>query len=487
MVKLNVNGVEVGNDELVFLPERGILPETENAVTQIGERDGSIFLSSRLKERIIPIKFVVKTMNRRNFEISMSAILHSKEPVPLIFSDRPDEVWNGLVDGEIDLDRAFTIGKGTIKWLVPDGHSYSKTEKTATNNGTAKTISFTNNGTDSTPVNVTAEMVGDNGFVGLTLNGRPYQVGIAQQVDGVKYDDAEVLYPGSPQADPNKVGEVNKPNFNTVPGKQWLPYKQGAISIHNWAPDPLNPLLFPDSYGTAPAERHPVECTATYKIPKDKTTSTEGAKNFTFRAQFGFHSYNPFDSGQICMTVHKKNGEALAQLLLNDLYVGKEDYKIQFWANDSLLKEYASSKVNGDYNNYAIIKYGSQITFRSQFGDRTYNIASLADEEAYYVSFSFLKWFPYETPKIYEIKNWNFWEGYVDLFHDEPNYFKKNDVLLIDSEANEVYINGQRTQDAVDIGSQPLLAVPGENTLGIVKSDWAKMPKVNIEYRERWL
>lgn len=457
---------------------------------KVGNSDGEIFMGSTHPTRTITVKFqlVSKTPQefRKNFE-QLTKIIDQPE-VKLSFHDDESVFYVGthVQTGTIPDGKLNVIATMTFQCSDPKAHS--KTEKTATNNGTADTITFTNNGTDSTPINVTAEMVGDNGFVGLTLGDHVYQVGVPQQVDGVKYDDAEVLIPGNPQPNPS-TGLLNDAKFVTVPTDQWKPRKQGVVSLIHPETKPNGNVLVQSDTGQQPSERMPIETSITYKIPTDKTTKTEGAKNFSFRFIIGFHSYDPFDSGQIVATVHSKDGKAMASILMQDLYVGKEDYVLQYHVDNQKVYEIKPNiwMLNSDYPNYSIVKYNEKITLASPWQTKTINAPQLKDAEAYYISFSFLKWFPYVTPAIYEVTNWNFWEGYADLYHDTPNYFKAGDVLRVDSESNEVYINGQRTQDAVDIGSQPLLAVPGENTLGIVKSDWAKMPKVNIDYRERWL
>ena len=483
MVKLNVNGVEVGNDELVFLPERGILPETENTVTQVGERDGSIFLSSRLKERIIPIKFVVKTMNRRNFEISMSAILHSKEPVPLIFSDNPDEVWNGLVDGEIDLDRAFTIGKGTIKWLVPDGHSYSKTEKTVTNNGTANTILFTNNGTDLTPVTVTAKMKSDNGFLGFSLNGRPYQVGNTTEVDGTHYDKSETLIPGDPMPNPS-TGELNKAGFEVIPPLQGNLKQGGSVKL-----DPTNGNVLPNGFGDD-TYAGPHGPSITYKLPKD-SFGEEGCKNFEFyfHSGFGNTANDVRKLGQLTATVHDDKGKALCSIAYSDLTQEKTEFILRYDLNGKNYFQETELSIPGGFTGHAkIIKSGSNFTFKIDgMKASTYICDELKDAKAYYVSFSFLKWKNFGVPAYFGLINWNFRKNMTDLFLDTPNFLKKGDVVVLDSARNELTINGFSDWDHVDIGSKPLLANVGDNTLGIVTSEWATMPEVTVDYRERWL
>lgn len=482
MVKLNVNGVEVGNDELVFLPERGILPEVENTLTQVGGNDGSVFLRNRLRERTVPIKFVVKTMSRRDFEIAMSTILHSKEPVPLIFSDKPNEVWYGVVDGEIDLDRAYNIGKGTIKWLVPDGHSYSKKEKTATNNGTANTITFTNNGTDLTPVKITTEMKSDNGFLGLALNGRYYQVGEPKEVDGYTYDDSQNIVPGDPMPGLDK-GVLNKPGFVVIPPDQGKMNQQGSLKMDG------KHFIVAD-YGADPANKGAHGPSWTYELPAD-SKGEKGATNFTFRwhAGFGSQKNNPRQVGQLCATIHDEKGNALCSMLYNDLVQEKENFTVRYDING---KKYFEQNVTGlpdGYTGHAyIIKAGSSFTMCwGWMKPMTFICDELKNAKAFYVSYSFMQWKAVPVPTYFGLINWNFHKNYTDLYNDIPNFFTANDEVVLDSETNELTINDFKNWDKVDIGSKPLLATPGINELGIVVSDWAKMPNVTVEYRERWL
>lgn len=483
MVKLNINGVEVGNDELIFLPERGILPDTENTLTQVGGSNGSVFLQSRLKERIIPIKFVVKTMNRRDFEISMSAILYSKEPVPLTFDDKPDEVWYGLVDGGIDLDRAYTIGKGTINWIVPDGYAHSTKIKTATNNGTTDTITFTNNGTDSTPITVTAKMKSDNGFLGLALNGRAYQVGNPTEVDGTHYDKSETLVPGDPMPNPS-TGELNKAGFEVIPPTQGKLKQGGSVKL-----DSGDGNLLPNGFGDT-SYKGPHGPSITYALPAD-SFGNKGSKNFEFRWHAGFGNFlNDYGKvGQLAATIHDKDGKAMCSIAYNDLTQQKTEFVVRYDINGKQYYENNIRELPDGFTGHAyVIKSGAQFTFCWNYlKPVTFICDELKNTEAYYVSFSFMQWQDVAVPPYFGIVNWNFRKSMTDLFLDTPNYFKKGDVVVLNSERNELTINGFADWDRVDIGSRPLLANVGDNTLGIVMSEWATMPEVTVNYQERWL
>lgn len=477
MVKLNVNGVEVGNDELVFLPERGILPETENTVTQVGERDGSIFLSSRLKERIIPIKFVVKTMNRRNFEISMSAILHSKEPVPLIFSDKPDEVWDGLVDGEIDLDRAFTIGKGTIKWLVPAGHSYSKTEKTATNDGTANTITFTNNGTDSTPVKVTTEMTSQNGFLGLTLNGRYYQIGNPTEVDGVQLPPSEMIVPDGVAI--FGKGQLNNKSCNP------LPSFMGNLSQTGTVAKTANGIEVAD-YGTSSVKSW-AGPSITWTFPATKDGKI-GARSFFLWQNTDFETWQTPEAGFQVHTVHDKDGKRLFSVVLMDQSGTVNQSKIIAFVNDKKVYEANNNWTGVGYRGFmSMTKAGDNFVLVYGNTTKTFVDTALADSEGYFYTVGFGKWYNNPAPQNNWLMQWTLREDKIDSWIDIPNFFDVGDVVVADSETDDVTLNGVSILSRLDIGGEPLISPPGENELNIVVSDFATIPKTTVEIRERWL
>jgi len=472
---------------------RGIIGDRTNTTVKVGRSNGEHFLDTTLGMRKIVVPFYMDKNDKKAIE-EIVRILNVDEPKRLIFGDEPDWYYNAIPDGEISFTQLEKEGSGTITFVAPDMYKYSTTTKTFNNKtGNKNEILFDNNSNATALINVEVKAKGDNGFVGLAMNGNVVQVGKPTQVDGEIFDDAEVLIHGDPQLEPNKDGEINKVGFETVPNAyQWLPRKQGKMSLHYYENEgTLDPHLQVDDFGTRPEVRWPVECTVTYKLPTDKTTNTEGAKGFTFRWHLDFNDApNPSSSGQIVATVHHKDGKALCSMLLQDLYVGKLDYLIEGHVNGKKVYSYAPDvfKYTNVGNHMAIIKMGSKFTFKDSWNSHTVDIAGTENEEGFYVSFSFLKWFPYETPYVYGIFSWNFQENYVQLWHDNPNYFMKGDVLTVNSEKNEVLINGRKDWDNTDIGSKPLIAEIGKNALGIVVSDWideAHFPDVTIYFQER--
>lgn len=456
---------------------RGVIAERTNTTEKVGNSKGVIFMDTTLGAKTIDMPFVVLKNKLENC-MKIASILNVDSPQELTFSDQPDIVYYAMPDGAVDYDDIYRHGKGTIKWLVPDGHSYSKTEKTVTNNGTAKTITFTNNGTDKTPVNVTLKMLSDNGFVGLALNGRYYQIGNPTEVDGINLNKSELLVKGDPMPDVS-TGELNKVGFEVMP--DMANYTQtGTVKKESNG-------QFTANYGSGTKGHGP---SITFKLPND-SEGHWGAKNYTFRWHGTFGSeYMDFSSvGQICTTLHDKNGKALASMTYSDLSQQQVDFNVKYCING---KEYFSGSVDKnkiDFTGHAyIIKNGAKFTFRDSANPaKTYNCDEIKDSEVCYVSFAFMQWSTVKLPTFISLVNWNFTKDFINEFKDTPNYFKAGDTVVLDSLSNKVYINGFVDWDRVDIGSKPLLANVGDNTLGVVTSDWAKIPEFTVTYRERWL
>ena len=57
-----------------------------------------------------------------------------------------------------------------------------------------RVITLQNDGTKPVPINVKATMKSDNGYLGLTLDDRFYQIGHPEEVDGKKYEVNVTLF-----------------------------------------------------------------------------------------------------------------------------------------------------------------------------------------------------------------------------------------------------------------------------------------------------
>ncbi|MGR3742110.1 distal tail protein Dit [Companilactobacillus sp. DQM5] len=461
---------------------RDIISDRTNTVQKVGNNSGSILLDSTIESKTIKMPFIMLNKNLDTID-KLAKILNVSEEKELVFEDQTDRIFFAIPTGSIDFDELRNSGKGTINWLVTDSHSHAaqstKVDNFSNSSSPTNTVKFFNNGTDKTPIKVSAEMLSDNGFLGLTLGNRFYQIGNPQEVDGTYFDNSEELVKGDPMPTSNQ-GEINKPNFEVIPPEQGNLKLGGTIGTNQWK------QLFADGFGDDSYEG-PHGPSITFKLPAD-SSKKEGSKDFEFRWHSAFRPTNLNQLGEMTATIHDESGRALASMAFNNLTTLTTDTTVRFDINGkSYFNQVIPNMPKGFEGHAKIIKSGNQFTFAwFNLKPMTFICNELAESKAYYVSFSFLKWKDYSPIEIMGIINWNFRKNFTD-FNNIPNFFQNGDVLTLDSESNQLKINELTDWDRVDIGSQPLLADVGENELKIINSDWAKIPKVSVEFRERWL
>lgn len=455
---------------------RGVIAERTNTTEKVGNSKGVIFMDTTLGAKTIDMPFVVLKNKLENC-MKIASILNVDSPQELTFSDQPDIVYYAMPDGAVDYDDIYRHGKGTIKWLVPDGHSYSKTEKTATNNGTAKTISFTNNGTDSTPVKVTTEMTSQNGFLGLTLNGRYYQIGNPTEVDGVQLPPSEMIVPDG--ASIFDKGRINDKECNP------LPVLMGNLSQTGTVAKTANGIEVTD-YGTSSIKSW-AGPSITWTFPATKDGKI-GARSFFLWQNTDFETWQTPEAGFQVHTVHDKDGKRLFSVILMDQSGTVNQSKIIAFVNDKKVYEANNNWTGVGYRGFmSMTKAGDNFVLVYGNTTKTFVDTALADSEGYFYTVGFGKWYNNPAPQNNWLMQWTLREDKIDSWIDIPNFFNVGDKVVLDSKSNKLTINEVPNWDRVDIGSKPLIAGVGKNELGVVVSDFATMPKVTVEYRERWL
>lgn len=479
------NGMELSKYLYVVADgfDRSVIGDRTNTTVKVGHAVGETFLDTTKGMRRITMPFYINKDIPDALE-KIAQIVNVEEPKQLIFGDEPDWYYSAIVDGTLSFTRLEREGSGTITWLVPDMYKHAVNSTTYSNDGVNKNqILFNNNSNASTPVTVTAKMNSDNGFLGLALNGRAYQVGNPTEVDGVHYDKSEMLVPGDPMPNPS-TGELNKAGFEVIPPTQGMLRQGGSVKIDNRDGHLLSNGFGDDAYAG------PHGPSITYKLPQD-SFGDEGSKNFEFyfHSGFGNEGNDIRKLGQLTATIHDDKGKALCSIAYSDLTQEKTEFTLRYDLNGKNYFQETELRIPGGFTGHAkIIKSGSNFTFKiDNMKANTYICNELKDAKAYYISFSFLKWKNFGVPAFFGLINWHFSKNMTDLYRDVPNYFKKGDVVVLDSELNKLTINGFADWDRVDIGSRPLLANVGDNTLGIVTSEWASMPEVTVSYQERRL
>lgn len=131
MTKMNFNGQWI--DNLYVDPHRGLGPGVENTTVKVGQSTGETFLHSTKNKRMIVVDYQIYGSTRRELELTLADKLYTDDVVPIIFSDKPNEVWYGKLDELPTMEKPGVSATGTFSLLVPDGLSHALTPTTATN------------------------------------------------------------------------------------------------------------------------------------------------------------------------------------------------------------------------------------------------------------------------------------------------------------------------------------------------------------------
>ena len=177
------NGIELNKYLNVLVGFSDMDSPNWNPTTKdVGFKNGSTFVDTRYGKKQLLMPFDMFELSREDID-DLKRALRVDEPKMLVFGDAPDRFFYAIPSGNMDFDEYLIYGTGTISWIIPDGVAHSLTEKTSTNNGES-TITLTNRGTETTPIDVRAKMLSDNGYLGLVLDDRFYQIGNPGEVDG---------------------------------------------------------------------------------------------------------------------------------------------------------------------------------------------------------------------------------------------------------------------------------------------------------------
>lgn len=466
-----------------FTPRKGVSWDPQLAELSAGTR-GTKYKTTAYKSKTIPMPFSIEGDIETKYN-ELQKILNVKEPKELIFGSTPNKVYYAVPSGDLDLDEILCFGSGTINWVIPEGVAYSAAETTATNKGTSNTITLKNNGTEFVPVNVKATMKSDNGYIGLTLDDRFYQIGHPEEVDGNDYQVNMTLFDDHLWQDRGwKVNQgITPPVTPERLQNGTIAYKKESSnegymicgnygSGDSWHGVAMTKIVPADENG-----KYPVNWRSSWRFDFNTDGSADKGK------EIGHNSVTFSDQNDniIVSVVFEDNNASLERSDMA-IYIGQK----RVWDTRETTSFYVTAREDGPC--VTVEKIGAQVTVRFSYA----GIAKTFQVENKNAELGKVTWYGATYKSYTPIRN-NLLRALhvikynVDRWEDIPNYFASGDKIYLDGSENKLYINNVINMDTVDIGSQPLLLPPGEHTLGIVTSTFAKTPEVEVTYRERWL
>lgn len=483
------NGIELNQyiDVLQgFTPRVGV-DWSPDLLTSGGINRGAEFSYTSYKQKTIKMPFTIFENLQENYD-ALEDVLNVDEPKALIFEDIPDRVFYAVPSGNLDFDEDGCLGEGTITWIIPDGVAHSLIEKTSANNGES-TITLTNSGTETTPINVKAKMLSDNGYLGLVLDDRFYQIGNPGEVDEVTKEKSVKLFDDhftqdrgwilnsgvTPVVTPERlmVGMVGYTVESTPTGEGFVKATDYGTG-DSWHGPALTKIIPADENGEYPTNWR---CEYRFDFNTDPGGPTAGK-------QIGHSSVTFSDENDdiICSVVFEDNNPVMER---SDMAVYIENKRV--WDTRETQKFYVTGRGSSGPA-VTVEKIGNTVTIGFTYGGikKTFflsNPSATLRKVTWYCA-AYKSYTPIQNNNIRAL---NVRKHNVQYYEDIPNFLSDGDVVELNSSSNELYINDIKDWDRVDIGSKPLLLPPGQHTLGIAVSDFAEIPEVEVTYRERWL
>lgn len=353
----------------------------------------------------------------------------------------------------------------------------------------ADTIIVPNAGTYPSEPIITATINGDDGVLtAINDQGSVLQFGSPDETDGFVKQKSERVYHLDFNQTPTGVTLNN--------GVTAFPYYEHGndANVQSGPFGYANGIAYPSTERTASNYWNGPSMSGT--IPKNSNGSNTANFQFVNRVnvdtsgpEVGRFEFNLTYKGKIVASLALfDDSPANDQLVFSGTLFDGKDAKMVFF--DLLPRNYYRG---GNYN-AVITKMGNKLTFRLDrldLGDGGIEPVDIGGFPAMPID-GWTAWFPgFSDQRGWSI-NWqdSYFEWInVDYWDDIPNRFKDGDVVKIDVSNRRVLVNGFEDRTLQTIGNDwgGFKIHPGDNTIRLLTSNWAKQCKAEVSWLEAWL
>ncbi|NVO89741.1 phage tail family protein, partial [Lactobacillus rhamnosus] len=357
------------------------------------------------------------------------------------------------------------------------------------------TITVHNGGTYPVDPVITATMHGDNGVVAFVNDqGSVLQFGSPSEIDGVVRQKSERVYYFDFENEPKGIvmndGALTYPNYRDNPS---TPNKQKGIFSYGRPDGYDNAIAYPNT------ERNPSNYWSGPSMSGKLAANSNGKQNgnFEWRNLIRFATMTNW-AGRIEFNLTYE-GKIVASLALYDQSTTDDQVMFEGKIHDGndarmLFHEALPRDLYSRANSFAVIsKMGDQLTFRiDRVGGGNVIKPFTIDGFASQSIDGWTAWFSAFSDVLEANMGWQ--DSYfdwvnVDYWTDVPNRFKEGDVVKIDVAKRVVSLNGAEDPTLQTVGNdwEGLQLLPGNNTIQVLQSDWAKPYTCQVEWQEAWL
>lgn len=351
------------------------------------------------------------------------------------------------------------------------------------------TITVPNAGTYPSEPVITATINGDDGVLtAINDQGSVLQFGSPDETDGFVKQKSERVYHLDFNQTPTGVTLNN--------GVTAFPYDEHGndANVQSGPFGYADGIAYPSTERTASNYWNGPSMSGT--IPKNSNGSNTANFQFVNRvnvgtnaAEVGRFEFNLTYQGKIVASLALFDDSASNDqwVFSGTVYDGSQAQMLFF---DLLPRNYYR---DGNYN-AVITKMGDQLTFRLDridLGDGGIETRTVSGFSSVPID-GWTAWFPgFSDQRGWSI-NWkdSYFEWInVDYWDDIPNRFKDGDVVQIDVANRRVLVNGAEDRTLQTIGNDwgGFKIQPGNNTIELLTSSWAKQCKAEVSWQEAWL
>nr|DAH91752.1 MAG TPA: distal tail protein [Caudoviricetes sp.] len=351
------------------------------------------------------------------------------------------------------------------------------------------TITVPNAGTYPSEPVITATINGDDGVLtAINDQGSVLQFGSPDETDGFVKQKSERVYHLDFNQTPTGVTLNN--------GVTAFPYYEHGndANVQSGPFGYANGIAYPSTERTASNYWNGPSMSGT--IPKNSNGSNTANFQFVNRvnvgtnaAEVGRFEFNLTYQGKIVASLALFDDSASNDqwVFSGTVYDGSQAQMLFF---DLLPRNYYR---DGNYN-AVITKIGDQLTFRLDridLGDGGIETRTVSGFSSVPID-GWTAWFPgFSDQRGWSI-NWqdSYFEWInVDYWDDIPNRFKDGDVVQIDVANRRVLVNGAEDRTLQTIGNDwgGFKIQPGNNTIELLTSSWAKQCKAEVSWQEAFV
>ena len=413
----------------------------------------------------------------------------------------PDPETTGAAQIEVTLAWAFQkTDVGTYQYLkakLEEGTTYSTwSPNPADPEYYSDTITVHNGGTYPVEPVITATMHADNGFLGFANSqGGVLQFGNPEEVDGYTSEESEVAL-----------------NLAAVQGSHMD--NQAASNNLYWGDNPDTPneqignaIWTQDSYDGWKVEPNWPSITGTHLYWNGPSIKHNLAQthNGNFTSNLTWDVMTRFQTGVSQVgsleTTLESDGKPIFQMILKDnSALSDQIWWMCYYKNQLVVNEQLDRNIftNDKFIQLELQKFGNSVVFRVSpwVGNqgrettitRQFTFADAASVETKQFSAWFMRDKTWGESTMYLIASTIKWQN-VSWYTDIKNRFSNGDVITIDVANTKTYFNGNEDRTLHTLGNQwdKFLLPPGDTTIQLMPSSWAKPFACEVDLKEAWL